>query len=62
MLKQGGKAMKETQTTHLHQPNKQTTELRKVKTSQVVVGMTYGACQGPGYMSAGVLGVSTALR
>jgi hypothetical protein len=34
MLKQGGKAMKETQTTHLHRPNKQTTELRKVKASQ----------------------------
>jgi hypothetical protein len=26
--------MKETQTTHLHQPNKKTMELRKVKTSQ----------------------------
>jgi hypothetical protein len=26
-----------------------------------VVGMTYGACQGPGNMPAGVPGVSTAL-
>jgi hypothetical protein len=27
-----------------------------------VVGMTYGACQGPGYMPAGVPGVFMALR
>jgi hypothetical protein len=27
-----------------------------------VVGMTYGACQGPSYMPAGIPGVSTALR
>jgi hypothetical protein len=29
---------------------------------QPVVGMTYGACQGPSYLSAGVPGVSTALE
>jgi hypothetical protein len=27
-----------------------------------VVGMTYGACQGPSYLPAGIPGVSTALE